>query len=458
MKKKIGLGSGRKLWLKGGIMASIWSPERLQMEDLHGQFPALSREDEGMPRVYLDNPAGTQVPASVIEAMNSTLLEANANLGGAFRTSRRAEEVVGEARRAMTDFLGAASPDEIVFGQNMTSLTFHLSRILGRRLREGDELIVTRMDHDANVAPWTLLARDLGLVMRWWTFDRDRYAFDLADLERLLGKRTRLVCASAASNLTGTLHDVAGVCRLAREAGALSYIDAVQVAPHVLADVQAMGCDFYVCSAYKFFGPHQGILWGREECLDELEPYKVRPAPERPPGSLETGTQSHESMAGTAAAVDHFAGMGATLRGREAHPADRRENLQAAMKAIAYYEQGLSLHLIKGLKRLRGVKIIGIEDSEAMSRRVPTVSFTVDGRRPAEIAASLAERNFFVWSGHNYALEPVRHLGLGKKRVASYASGWCTTTPWRNWIGSWKRLMKFCDIPAVIMIFFGMLS
>ena len=270
------------------------------IDAVRAQFPALAIEDDGLRRIYLDNPAGTQVPASVAEAMSGCLLETNANGGGYFRTSQQSDAVVASARAAMADFLNADSPEEIVFGQNMTTITLHVSRSIGRLMRSGDEIIVSCMDHDANIWPWVLLARDLGFEIKWLPFDTQTFEFDLDALDELLTDRTRLVCVGGASNLLGTINDVAAICEKAKSVGALMYIDAVQSVPHVATDVQAIGCDFLACSPYKFFGPHQGVLYGRSEILGQLEPYRVRPAPARPPGSFETGTQSHEGMAGTA--------------------------------------------------------------------------------------------------------------------------------------------------------------
>ncbi len=265
------------------------------------------------------------------------------------------------------------------------------------------------MDHDANVQPWVLLARDFGLNVRWLPFDTETFEFDPRELEKRLNDRTRLVCVCAASNLTGTINDVEAMCRTAREAGAWTYIDAVQSAPHVVNDVQAFGCDFLVCSPYKFFGPHQGVLWGRRDVLEVLEPYKVRPAPTEIPWSFAPGTASHEGMAGTAAAVGYFAWVGETMAGASG---GRREKLCAGMSAIAEYEQGLSAYLVDGLQSLPGVTIHGITDTEAMSRRGPTVAFTHERRAPDDIARALAAANIFAWSGHNYAVEVAKSLGL----------------------------------------------
>ncbi len=289
----------------------------------------------------------------------------------------------------------------------MTSLTFHVARSIGRHFQAGDEIVLSRMDHDANVEPWRLMARDHDLTVRWLPFSRDTFEFDLDALDEVLSDRTRLVCVGAASNLTGTINDVETICRRARDAGAWTYIDAVQSAPHIVTDVQAIGCDFLVCSAYKFFGPHQGILWGRRDVLERLEPYRVRPAPAELPWCFEPGTQSHEGMAGTAAAVDYIAGIGGPADG-----GGRRARLVAALRAIADYEHSLSARLTAGLQAIPGVKVQGITSPEALSRRVPTVSFTHRGSAPSDVAAALARRNIFVWSGHNYALEAARALGI----------------------------------------------
>jgi cysteine desulfurase family protein (TIGR01976 family) len=386
---------------------------------VRARFPSLSINDKGTPRIYFDNPAGTQVSTGVVEAMTSCLIEANANLGGYFESSKRATQLADDAHAAMADFLNAPSPDEIVFGQNMTTITLHVSRSIGRQLKAGDEIILSRMDHDANVTPWTLLARDLDLKVKWLPFNTETFEFDLAKLDELLTDRTRLVCVGGASNLTGTLNDIRTICRKARDAGAWTYIDAVQSAPHVPTDVQEIGCDFLACSAYKFFGPHQGILWGRREILEKLEPYKVRPAPAEIPWCFETGTQSHEGMAGTAAAVDYFAWIGETMAG-EYHAANarysgRRKFVHAAFEFLFEYEKGLARHLINGLQSLPCVRVQGITDSAAMSRRVPTVSFVVDGDSPDSIAEALARKNIFVWSGHNYAVEVAKSLNIYDK-------------------------------------------
>ena len=378
------------------------------LDAVRAQFPALTLTDNGKRRIYFDNPAGTQVPQSVADAMSRCLLETNANVGGRFVTSKAADQVVEGARAAMADLLNADSPEEIVFGQNMTTLTLHLSRSIGRLFEPGDEIILSRMDHDANVWPWVLIARDLGLEVKWLSFDTDTFEFDLERLDELFTNRTRLVCICGASNLLGTLNDIASVCARAKIAGALTYIDGVQSVPHVATDVKAIGCDFLACSPYKFFGPHQGVLYGRRELLERLEPYKVRPAPERHPGCFETGTQSHEGFAGITAAVDYFAWIGETMAGASG----RRDALTAAMSLLFEYEKTLAARLIDGLLDIDGVRVLGITDKTALDRRVPTVSFTHDRVAPGDIAQHLADDNIFVWNGHNYAVEVAKSLGI----------------------------------------------
>ena len=353
---------------------------KIDLDAIRACYPSLAETDDGVARIYFDNPAGTQVPSQVVDAMSQCMLSANANIGGYFRTSKLAGRIAHAAQHAMADFLNAPSAQEIIFGQNMTTLTFHVARSIGRRLEPGDQIILSRMDHDANVQPWLLMARDHELEVRWLGFNRETYEFELDELAELLTDRTRLVCVCGASNLIGTVNDVAAIARQARDAGALTFIDAVQSAPHVVTDVQMIGCDFLVCSPYKFFGPHQGVLWGRGDVLESLEPYKVRPAPDTIPWSFAPGTASHEGMAGTAAAIDYFAWIGETQAGASG---GRRSRLQTAMTFLGDYEQILSLHLIRGLQALPGITVRGITDPQAMARRVPTVSFTHETAKPA---------------------------------------------------------------------------
>ncbi|MGF1625354.1 MAG: cysteine desulfurase-like protein [Alphaproteobacteria bacterium] len=384
---------------------------------IRDQFPALAIVDNGRRRIYFDNPAGTQVPQRVIDRVAGTLLEANANLGGAFRTSMAADGVLAEARLAMADMLHAASPDEIVFGANMTTLTLHISRCLASRFQPGDEIVLSRMDHDANVTPWVLMARDRGLVVKWIDFDPEACEFAEDALDRVLSERTRLVAVGYASNCLGTINDVAAMSRKARAAGALMFVDAVQLAPHRPIDVAGIGCDLLVCSAYKFFGTHVGVLWGRGALLEEIPAYKVRPAGDSAPEKFETGTQNHEGIAGVTGAVDYFKWVGAALAPAEiraAHAGKRQATalVHAALDWLARYEDGLTRRLLDGLQRLPAVRVRGITGANALHRRVPTVSITADGHDPADLARALGEENIFLWSGHNYALEPIACLGL----------------------------------------------
>jgi len=389
----------------------------IDIELIRSQFPALSSSNGRTPPVYLDNPGGTQVPRQVIDAITDCLIYKNANLGGPFRTSQAATQVVDDAHQAMVDFVNANCAREIIIGQNMTSLTFHMSRSLGRMFSPGDEIIVTRMDHDANVSPWLLMARDNDLTVKFLNFNKDTYEFDLEALDALLSERTRLVCFGHASNLTGTINDVKAAVGRAKSVGALVFIDSVQYAPHGIIDVQDLGCDFLVCSPYKFFGPHMGVLWGREEVLLQLDPYKVRPASNELPDCFETGTLSHEGMAGITATIDYFAWIGETIAEetyqlRHSHANQRRQMICAAMECLTDYETPLTRQLIDGLGSIKGVKIHGITNPNAVEKRVPTVSFTAVGHRPVDIATTLGNQGIQVWNGHNYAVEPVNYLGL----------------------------------------------
>ncbi len=367
------------------------------------QFPSIIRADGP---VYLDNPGGTQVPQSVPDAMMAYLLQDNANVHGAFATSARTDAVVHEAHAAVADFLGAAQPEEIAFGPNMTTLTFALSRALGRELREGEEILVTQLDHDANIAPWLLLARDLGLNIRWAEVDPADCTLDLDSFQAGLNERTRIAAFTYASNAVGTVNDVGLLTRLAHEAGALVFIDAVQYAPHGPIDVQQIGCDFLTCSPYKFFGPHAGVLYTRIDHSERLRAYKVRPASDAPPYKWETGTQSHEAMAGTTAAIDYLASIAPT-----APNLNRRESLVAAMTAIKEYEQGLTQHLCEGLAQVP-VRVYGITEVDRLSGRLPTFALTSDHHTPRQLAEALGRRGYNLWDGNYYALALMERLGL----------------------------------------------
>ena len=384
---------------------------------IRAEFPALAERADGPAPIFLDNPGGTQVPRAVAEAVSQCLLYKNANLGGRFATSRAADGVYDEAHRAMADFFNARSPREVVFGQNMTTLTLHMARSIGRTLAPGDEIIVTDMEHDANATPWLLMARDRGLTVKTLTFDREAFEFDLSALDALLSERSKLLCLNHASNMLGTINDVKTACAKARAAGAMTYIDSVQFAPHGAIDVQALGCDFLVCSPYKFYGPHMGVLWGREERLATLEPYKLRAADDGLPGRFETGTLNHEAMAGVTAAVDHFAWIGRSVADRRYRlaqdgAAGRRAQICAAMAFLQDYEIPLTQRLIDGLLGLKGIRIHGITNPNAGHRRVPTVSFSAEGQAPAALAEAMGRAGVQVWHGHNYALDPARSLGL----------------------------------------------
>ncbi|WP_119389025.1 cysteine desulfurase-like protein [Taklimakanibacter lacteus] len=388
------------------------------IDAIRAEFPALAQKDGNLARIYFDNPAGTQVPRQVIDRTLEAMVAKNANLGGYFSTTVAADELVNEAHQAMADFYHARSPREIVFGQNMTTLTLHMSRCLGRRLSPGDEIVLSRMDHDANVAPWLLLAEDRGLTVRWMDFDPETYEFAEDALTSVLSPKTKLVAMGFASNCTGTINDVKRFAADAHQAGALFYVDAVQLAPHCGIDVQELGCDFLVSSAYKFFGPHQGILWGREALLEETFSYKVRPAGNDLPHKFETGTLSHEGMAGTLGAIDYLASHGDTP-GSSAktydHMSARGARIHRAFDVFTDWEHHLCKRLIDDLTPFKGLKIRGITSANAVHRRVPTVSFTLDGHSPEVLAKAFAARNMFVWSGHNYAVEPVTRMGLMDK-------------------------------------------
>ena len=375
------------------------------------EFPALSQSDDGRPRVFMDNPAGTQLPQRVVEAVSGALVDAASNYGGFFENSRNAEAIYARAHDAMAEFVNARSASEIVVAQSMTSLTLHLSRSLGRRFSPGDEIIVTRMDHEGDVSPWLLLAEDLDLVIRWLPFSLDTWKIEPEDLEPLLGPRTRLLALNFASNLTGSINDVAALTALARSAGAMTWVDAVQLAPHQCIDVQALGCDFLVCSSYKFFGPHLGVLWGRGELLDELPAYKVRCASDASPEKWETGTPQTELLAGLAACVDHYDWLG----GQVSDARSRRGRIEAAYAAATDYEARLVTRLIGGIRDMPGPTIHGITNPDRVGERVPTVSMTHDRVSPPEVAEHLAREGICVWSGHNYALEVVRHLGIDEE-------------------------------------------
>jgi cysteine desulfurase family protein (TIGR01976 family) len=374
------------------------------------RFPALSRKHNGRPAVFFDGPAGTQVPQSVIDAIARYMRETNANHGGVYATSIESDRMLHEAHRALAEFVGAADPDEIAFGANMTSLTFALSRSLAKTWRPGDEVVVTRLDHDANVSPWVLAAKDAGAVVRHVDFHRHDCTLDMDHLWQSLNDRTKLVAVACASNATGGINPIDEIASLAHARGALVFADAVHYAPHRLIDVAAWDIDFLACSAYKFFGPHVGVLWGRRRLLEGLTAYKVRPAPESLPGKWMTGTQNHEGIAGSLACVDYMADLGrevagdATLR--------RREALIVFYRAVADYECELSQQFLDGAAKVEGLRVYGITDSAQIDYRCPTFSMTLDGIASPDLAQRLADAGIFAWHGNYYAADFHQQLGL----------------------------------------------
>jgi cysteine desulfurase family protein (TIGR01976 family) len=384
---------------------------------LRAQFPALNliTSHGGRLPVFLDNPAGTQVPQRVIDAVSNYYQTMNGNSGGMFATSRRSDAMVEQVRQKAADFLNAPSADEIAFGPNTTSLNFALSRAIAKTLKPGDEIVLTRMDHDANVQPWRRIAEDFDLVVRWADIVEPACMLDLNSLEAALTERTRVVATVYASNAVGTINPVKQIADMAHAAGALYVVDAVQAAPHIPIDVQAIGCDFLLCSAYKFYGPHIGLLWGRYELMSELPAYKVRPAKDVTPHRWETGTPSFETIAGVGAALDYLASIGrdygAEYQAAFAEFSGNRLHLKTGMAAAAAYERELVTHLIEVLQSFPGVRIAGITDPAQFDQRVPTVVFVREGYLPDAIAEHLAQHEIYVWSGNYYAVEIMERLG-----------------------------------------------
>lgn len=377
------------------------------VEAIRRRFPALAVEVAGRPVALFDGPGGTQVPDTVIEAIGRYYRESNANAGGAFTTSERNDAVVAEAHQAMADMIGAASPDEVKFGANMTSLTFHVSRSIGATMAPGDEIVVTILDHEGNVGPWKAIAADRGLVVRTLDIRTADCTLDLDALDGLLTDRTRLVAVGWASNAVGTVNPVAEIVRRAHAAGARTYVDAVHAAPHLPIDVRAIGTDFLACSTYKFFGPHAGVLYGRAEVLDELPAYKLRPAHDR----FETGTGNFEGQAGVTAAVDYLAGLGEAYGGAPA-AAGRGERLRAGMAAIRAYEMDLYRRLVDGLETVPGLRLHGITDRARFADRTPTAALTIEDVAPRAVAEALGREGIAVWDGDFYATGLVERLGL----------------------------------------------
>lgn len=384
---------------------------------LRREFPSLALTLDTHPAIFFDNPGGTQVPSAVIEAVSDYYRSANANVGGAFETSRRTDKIVADARVAVADLLNAPGPETIVFGPSMTALTFHLSRSLAETISPGDEVVVTALDHDANVAPWTDL-ESAGAVIRVVDVNLADGTLNLDSFVRALSPRTKLVAVTHASNAVGTVPPVAEITKMAHGFGALVFVDAVQYAPHGPIDVQALDCDFLACSPYKFFGPHAGVLYGKAEHLTRLTPHKVKPSKNAIPYRWELGTLSHESLAGVTAAVAYLESIGHHFG--EPFNAEyaalghtgRRLTLKTAMAAIKSYEQTLSRHLITGLQSLPDVTLYGLTDLERLDERLPTVAFTWPQMTPRETAEYLASFGICVWSGNYYALRLMEALGL----------------------------------------------
>jgi cysteine desulfurase family protein (TIGR01976 family) len=380
------------------------------VEALRRRFPALAIEDGGRPVALFDGPGGTQVPDSVIAAIGDYYRTANANHDGPFLTSRRSDAAVQEAHQAMADMLGAASADEIKFGANMTTLTFHVSRSIGATMAPGDEIVVTILDHEGNVGPWKAIAADRGLVVRTVDIRDSDVTLDLATLDAVLGPRTKLVAVGYASNAVGTINPVAEIVRRAHAVGAWTYADAVHAAPHLPIDVRALGTDFLACSTYKFFGPHAGVLYGRAEILDALPAYKLVPATDR----FETGTGNFEGLAGVTAAVEYLAGVGVAYGGA-ASDASRRERVLAGMSAIRAYELDLYRHLVDGLQAIPGLTLYGITDRSRFDDRTPTAALRLDGIAPRDVAEALGADGIAVWDGDFYATGLIERLGLADR-------------------------------------------
>jgi cysteine desulfurase family protein (TIGR01976 family) len=383
----------------------------LDVEAIRARFPALALTHDDRPMAFFDGPGGTQVPDSVIDAVSRYYRESNANHGGAFPTSQRSDAIVDDAHAALGDLLGVDA-DEISLGPNMTTLTFHVSRALASSFRPGDEIVVTALDHQANVDPWIAAARDHELVVRTWEPRLEDCTLRLEDLDAVLSERTRLVAVGWASNAVGTINPVREIADRARSTGALTYVDAVHAAPHLPLDARAAGADFVACSVYKFFGPHLGALYSRRELMASLPRYKVRPAPV----PFETGTGNHEGDAGAAAAVEYLADLGTAYGGASAG-SSRRERVLAGMQAVRAYELDLYRHLAAGLASLDSVRILGLTADADVGRRTPTAAITIDGVSPHDAAVRLGERGIAVWDGDFYATGLIERLGFAAEGV-----------------------------------------
>ncbi|HTW56937.1 MAG TPA: cysteine desulfurase-like protein [Terriglobales bacterium] len=406
----------------------------LDLTSIRAQFPSLAQTVNGHPAAFFDGPGGTQVPQCVIDAISDYLRRHNSNTGGAYATSRRTDAMIAEARAAMADFLHCAA-DEVVFGLNMTQLTYAISRAIGRDLQPGDEILVTRLDHDANVSPWLQMAEDRKVTVRWAEIHDEDCTLDMRDLASKINERTKLVAVGYASNAVGTINPVKEIIQLAHQAGALAYIDAVHYTPHGLIDVAALDCDFLVCSTYKFFGPHMGVLFGKRQHLARLRPYKVRPLTEAVPFRWEYGTLNHECIAGITACVDYIAGLGTSTAnhetqmkmnrlphpsapfaegGKSNHKTPRRAAIEAAYERIHEHERTLLELAMSGLQKIPGAKIYGITDPTRFHQRCGTIALRIEGYTPLELATKLGDRGIFTWDGNYYALNLTEHLDVEK--------------------------------------------
>jgi cysteine desulfurase family protein (TIGR01976 family) len=385
----------------------------LDLSAIRSQFPSLNR-----PVVFFDNPGGTQIARQSLERLDKYLLECNANHEGAFATSIASDEILIEAHRAMADFYNADGPEEIVFGNNMTTLTFHISRSISRDWQEGDEIVVTRLDHDANETPWVLAAQERGCKVNWVDFDVADGTLKMDELQKALERRPSLLAVGYASNSLGTINPLAKIIQMAHAVGTEVYVDAVQFAAHGPIDVQKLDCDFLVASAYKFFGPHAGIFYGKRELLEKLFAYKVRPATDLLPGKFETGTQNHEGIAGVLGAIEYFEWIGREFGGEqfeglvEAGYKDRRMELKKALVAVRAYEFELSRALLGALQSVPGIRIFGLTDLQRLDERVPTFSFRVNNLHPRVVAEKLAHEGIYTWDGNYYAINVTERLGV----------------------------------------------
>ncbi len=381
----------------------------LDLAWVRSQFPSLAQTVNGHPAVFLDGPGGTQVPQRVIDAISEYLRHSNSNTNGAYATSQRTNAVIDGARSAMADFLNC-DPEEVVFGANMTTLTFAISRSIGRELGPGDEIVLTLLDHDANFAPWKAL-EERGVTIRIADIHEEDCTLDMEDLARKINSKTKLVAVGYASNAVGTINNVKEVIRLAHAVGAMAFIDAVHYAPHGLIDVRELDCDFLACSTYKFFGPHMGVLYGKREHLKRLTPYKVRACTEAIPSRWESGTNNHECIAGITACVDYLADLGRRV---DSSATNRRAAIEAAFAAIHEHEHALMETLISGVLAIPGVKLYGISDPNRFDQRCPTIVLRIKGHTPLELATKLGERGFFTWDGNYYAINLTDRLDVEK--------------------------------------------